>query len=52
MTTQWRKSSASGGVDDEACVEVAPVSRQEVTDLMTRFGAAQAQSTSSDWAST
>jgi hypothetical protein len=38
MTVQWRKSSASGGVNDEACVEVAPVSRHEVTDLMTRLG--------------
>jgi uncharacterized protein DUF397 len=37
VTTQWRKSSASGGVDDEACVEVAPVSRQEVADLTARF---------------
>jgi hypothetical protein len=37
MTVRWRKSSASGGVDDEACVEVAPVSRQEVAALTARF---------------
>lgn len=37
MTVQWRKSSASGGVNDEACVEVAPVTRQEVADLKARF---------------
>lgn len=29
MTTpQWRKSSRSGGVNDQACVEVAPVSSE------------------------
>ena len=33
MTVQWRKSSASGGVNDEACVEVAPVTGQEGTDF-------------------
>ncbi|GAA4511767.1 hypothetical protein GCM10023191_076370 [Actinoallomurus oryzae] len=37
MTVQWRKSSASTAVDDEACVEVAPVSRQEVAALTARF---------------
>jgi hypothetical protein len=26
MTVQWRKSSRSGGVNDEACVEVARLS--------------------------
>jgi hypothetical protein len=52
MTVQWRKSSASTAVDDEACVEVAPVSRQEITGLVTRSGATQAQSKSSGWAST
>ncbi|WP_425551175.1 DUF397 domain-containing protein [Actinoallomurus vinaceus] len=30
---QWRKSSHSGGVNDEACVEVAPVTWQEAVDL-------------------
>jgi hypothetical protein len=34
---EWRKSSASGGLNDEACVEVAPVTRQEATDLTTRI---------------
>ncbi|MFL6053037.1 MAG: DUF397 domain-containing protein [Actinoallomurus sp.] len=29
----WRKSSRSGGVNDEACVEVTPVTRQEVVGL-------------------
>jgi hypothetical protein len=27
---QWRKSSVSGAIDDEACVEVALVTEQEV----------------------
>lgn len=27
MTVQWRKSSRSGGVEDEACVEVARLGR-------------------------
>lgn len=26
MTPQWRKSSRSGGVNDQTCVEVAPLS--------------------------
>ncbi|WP_406567786.1 DUF397 domain-containing protein [Actinoallomurus soli] len=27
---QWRKSSRSGGVNDEACVEVASLTSQEI----------------------
>jgi hypothetical protein len=27
MTSQWRKSSRSGGVSDQACVEVVRLSR-------------------------
>jgi Domain of unknown function (DUF397) len=33
---QWRKSSVSTGVNDEACVEVAPVTGQEATELASR----------------
>lgn len=33
MTVQWRKSSVSTGVNDEACVEVAPVTGQESIKL-------------------
>ena len=35
MTVEWRKSSASGGVNDEACVEVAPVTGREAATLVT-----------------
>ncbi|WP_433185807.1 DUF397 domain-containing protein [Actinoallomurus sp. CA-150999] len=34
---QWRKSSRSGGVNDEACVEVAPLTSQEAAGLTARF---------------
>jgi hypothetical protein len=34
---QWRKSSASGGVDDEACVEITPVTRQEAADMTAQY---------------
>lgn len=37
MTVQWRKSSVSGAVDDEACVEVAPLARREVAALMAQL---------------
>ncbi len=30
---RWRKSSVSTGVDDEACVEVAPLTRREASVL-------------------
>jgi hypothetical protein len=30
MTVQWRKSSVSGGVNDEACVEVASVDGSDI----------------------
>lgn len=33
---QWRKSSVSSAVDDEACVEVAPLTFQEAADLLMR----------------
>jgi hypothetical protein len=33
MAMQWRKSSRSGGVNDEACVEVAPLTPQEAVGL-------------------
>jgi Domain of unknown function (DUF397) len=36
VTVQWRKSSVSTGVNDEACVEVAPVTGREVADLAAR----------------
>ena len=35
MTVEWRKSSISTGVNDEACVEVAPVTVQEAATLPT-----------------
>ncbi|WP_406567547.1 DUF397 domain-containing protein [Actinoallomurus spadix] len=36
MAMQWRKSSVSGGVNDEACVEVASLTSQEVAGLSAR----------------
>ncbi|WP_406567549.1 DUF397 domain-containing protein [Actinoallomurus spadix] len=37
MTVQWRKSSVSGAVNDEACVEVAPLTRREAAALMAQL---------------
>ncbi|WP_460351423.1 DUF397 domain-containing protein [Actinoallomurus acanthiterrae] len=37
MAMQWRKSSVSTAVDDEACVEVAPLTSQEAASLTAQF---------------
>lgn len=34
---QWRKSSFSGGVDDQTCVEVAPVTQREAAGLIAQL---------------
>ncbi|WP_406567648.1 DUF397 domain-containing protein [Actinoallomurus spadix] len=34
---QWRKSSVSSAVNDEACVEVAPLTSQEAASLLARI---------------